>query len=102
MRAPAAVWAMRRRAENPFMAELGWTAESLDWLEDSHRQKWWAGCNLDRKFWSLEMPYETGGAIRPMFPGLVMAEQGGSGIAVDIPMRRVSLTPAESSSHGTW
>lgn len=40
--------------------------------------------NLDRKPWSLEIPYETGGAMRPMFPDLVIVRQGGGGITVDI------------------
>jgi type III restriction enzyme len=40
--------------------------------------------NLDRKPWSLEIPYETGGAIRPMFPDLVIARKVGDDVAVDI------------------
>jgi type III restriction enzyme len=40
--------------------------------------------NLDRKPWSLEIPYETGGDVRPMFPDLVMARKAGEGITVDI------------------
>ena len=40
--------------------------------------------NVDRKPWSLEIPYHTGGAARPMFPDLVMVRQTGADFAVDI------------------
>lgn len=40
--------------------------------------------NLDRKPWSLEIPYEIGGAIRPMFPDLVIVRKFGADITVDI------------------
>lgn len=40
--------------------------------------------NLDRKPWSLEIPYETGGDIRPMFPDLVIVRKVGADTTVDI------------------
>lgn len=40
--------------------------------------------NLDRKPWSLEIPYETGGDVRPMFPDLVVVRKVGSELAIDI------------------
>jgi type III restriction enzyme len=40
--------------------------------------------NLDRKPWSLEIPYETGGEIRPMFPDLVIVRKVGAGVTADI------------------
>ena len=40
--------------------------------------------NLDRKQWSLEIPYESGGNILPMFPDLVIARQKGGDIIIDI------------------
>ena len=67
-----------------FRAELGsWEAgvlkeelarpEVVGWLR-----------NLDRKPWSLEIPYETGGEVRPMFPDLVVVRKVGSEFAIDI------------------
>lgn len=42
--------------------------------------------NLDRKPWSLEIPYQSGGAERPMFPDLVVVRrgEGGDGYPFDI------------------
>lgn len=40
--------------------------------------------NLDRKPWSLEIPYETGGDIRPMSPDLVVARKVGGDFAIDV------------------
>ena len=40
--------------------------------------------NLDRKPWSLEIPYETGGDVRPMFPDLVVVRKSGSEFVIDI------------------
>jgi type III restriction enzyme len=37
--------------------------------------------NLDRKSWSLEIPYQTGGAERPMFPDLLIVRKEGTGDA---------------------
>lgn len=40
--------------------------------------------NLDRKAWSLELPYESGGEVRPMYPDLVVVRMDGKGFAVDV------------------
>lgn len=67
-----------------FRAELGsWEAgvlkeelakpEVVGWLR-----------NLPKKPWSLEIPYETGGDVRPMFPDLVVVRKVGSDFAIDI------------------
>jgi type III restriction enzyme len=40
--------------------------------------------NLDRKPWSLEIPYETGGEVRPMFPDLVVVRKVGAGYTADV------------------
>lgn len=67
-----------------FRAELGtWEAgvlkeelakpEVVGWLR-----------NLDRKQWSLEIPYETGGDVRPMFPDLVVVREAGGEFIADI------------------
>ena len=40
--------------------------------------------NLPKKPWSLEIPYDTGGAIRPMFPDLVIVRKVGAGVTADI------------------
>ena len=67
-----------------FRAELGnWEAgvlreelakpEVVGWLR-----------NLDRKPWSLEIPYQTGSDIRPMFPDLVVVRQIDGAFVIDI------------------
>jgi type III restriction enzyme len=42
--------------------------------------------NLDRKPWSLEIPYQSGGKVRPMFPDLMVVRrgEGGDGYRFDI------------------
>ena len=40
--------------------------------------------NVDRKPWSLEVPYESGGDVRPMFPDLVVVRQVGAECVIDI------------------
>lgn len=40
--------------------------------------------NQDRKPWSLEISYETGGDIRPMFPDLVMVRKVGGDFVIDV------------------
>ena len=40
--------------------------------------------NLDRKPWSLEIPYETGGDVRPMFPDLVVVRKVDGEYFIDI------------------
>ena len=50
--------------ERELIAEELGSADVVGWLR-----------NLDRKPWSLEIPYQTGGAERPMFPDLVVVRQ---------------------------
>jgi type III restriction enzyme len=40
--------------------------------------------NIDRKPWSLEIPYESGGEICPMFPDFVVIRAEGEGLVVDV------------------
>jgi type III restriction enzyme len=40
--------------------------------------------NVDRKPWSLEIPYETGGDVRPVFPDLVVVRKTHATFDVDI------------------
>ena len=67
-----------------FRCELGgWESTLLDEeLADSSVIGWLR--NLPRKPWSLEIPYESGGETKPMYPDFVVARKVGKGIAVDI------------------
>lgn len=67
-----------------FRADLGsWEAEVLkEELKNKEVVGWLR--NLDRKSWSLEIPYETGGTILPMFPDLVIVRKVGQEFVVDI------------------
>ena len=67
-----------------FRAELGgWEADVLK--EELARPEVVAWLrNLDRKPWSLEIPYETGGDVRPMFPDLVVVRKVGDDFLIDI------------------
>jgi type III restriction enzyme len=71
-------------SDGQFRAELGtWEAGVLqEELGKSEVVGWLR--NLDRKPWSLEIPYESGGAVRPMFPDLVIVRQSGRAFAVDL------------------
>ena len=40
--------------------------------------------NVDRKPWALEIPNETGGEVRPMYPDLVVVRQDKQGLWVDV------------------
>ncbi|WP_295544115.1 DEAD/DEAH box helicase family protein [uncultured Thiohalocapsa sp.] len=62
--------------DGSFRADLGsWERGLLtEELADSDVVGWLR--NLDRKPWSLEIPYQTGGAERPMFPDLVVVRRG--------------------------
>jgi type III restriction enzyme len=40
--------------------------------------------NLDRKAWSLEIPYELAGIVRPMFPDMLIVRRDGSNFSFDI------------------
>jgi len=76
--------------DGSFRADLGpWEREVLiEELADPDVVGWLR--NLDRKPWSLEIPYQTGGAERPMFPDLVIVRReegagtGASGYRFDI------------------
>ncbi len=61
-----------------FRADLGtWEAELLaEELVNTEVVGWLR--NLDRKPWSLEIPYESGGEVRPMFPDLLVVCQTGT------------------------
>lgn len=67
-----------------FRADLGtWEAELLaEELANPAVVGWLR--NLDRKPWSLEIPYESGGEVRPMFPDLLLVRQTDAGYAFDI------------------
>ena len=67
-----------------FRAELGnWEAAVLEEELAKPEVVGWLR-NLDRKPWSLEIPYESGGDVRPMFPDLVVVRKVGSEFAIDI------------------
>ena len=67
-----------------FRAELGnWEAGVLkEELAKTEVVGWLR--NVDRKPWSLEIPYESGGDVRPMFPDLVVVRKVGDNITADI------------------
>lgn len=67
-----------------FRAELGsWEAGVLnEELADPTVVGWLR--NLDRKAWSFEIPYTSGGSVKPMFPDLIIVRQVKSGYAIDI------------------
>jgi len=71
-------------ANGEFRAELGtWEAAVLkEELANSEVVGWLR--NLDRKPWSLEIPYASGGDVRPMFPDLVVVRKNGSEYTIDI------------------
>ena len=62
--------------DGSFRADLGtWERELLaEELADPNVVAWLR--NLDRKPWSLEIPYQSGGAERPMFPDLMVVRRG--------------------------
>ena len=70
--------------DGQFRAELGsWEAGVLqEELAKSEVVAWLR--NVDRKPWSLEIPYETGGDIRPMFPDLVVVRKEKNDFVIDI------------------
>jgi type III restriction enzyme len=67
-----------------FRADLGnWEAGVLkEELAKTEVVAWLR--NVDRKPWSLEIPYESGGDVRPMFPDLVVVREVGGEFVVDI------------------
>jgi type III restriction enzyme len=70
--------------DGKFRVELGaWEAEVLkEELAKPNVVGWLR--NVDRKPWSLEIPYESGGAFKPMFPDLVIVRQEASGLVIDV------------------
>lgn len=71
-------------ANGQFRAELGtWEAAVLKEELAKPEVVGWLR-NLDRKPWSLEIPYASGGDVRPMFPDLVVVRKNGSEFAIDI------------------
>lgn len=71
-------------SDGQFRADLGtWEAGVLQQELAKPEVVGWLR-NVDRKPWSLEIPYETGGDIRPMFPDLVIVRQDGDDFTIDI------------------
>jgi len=71
-------------SDGMFRAELGtWEAGVLQEELSKPEVVGWLR-NLDRKPWSLEIPYDTGGDTRPMFPDLVIVRQHGDDFTIDI------------------
>jgi type III restriction enzyme len=78
-------------ADNSFRADLSsWEAGVLaEELADPTVVGWLR--NVDRQRWSLEIPYEDGGIVKPMFPDMVIVRQDGDDFRFDI------LEPHDSS-----
>lgn len=61
--------------DGSFRADLGtWERELLAEEPADPAVVGWLR-NLDRKPWSLEIPYQSGGEVRPMFPDLVIVRR---------------------------
>lgn len=70
--------------DDKFRAELGtWETGVLnEELQDESVVGWLR--NIDRKSWSLEIPYRTAGTVRPMFPDLLVIRRDNEGFLFDI------------------
>ena len=70
--------------DDKFRADLGtWEQEVLqEELADKSVIGWLR--NVDRKTWSLEIPYEDAGSVKPMFPDLLVVRQDSKGFLFDI------------------
>lgn len=70
--------------DDTFRADLGtWEREVLqEELADASVIGWLR--NVDRKPWSLEIPYEDAGSVKPMFPDLLVVRQDTKGYLFDI------------------
>ena len=67
-----------------FRADLG-TWETAVLAEELRRTGFVAWLrNVDRQPWSLEIPYDTGGAVRPMFPDLLIVRKDAKAWSFDI------------------
>ncbi|MBN8437275.1 MAG: DEAD/DEAH box helicase family protein [Candidatus Accumulibacter sp.] len=71
-------------SDGQFRAELGlWEVGVLqEELADTSMAGWLR--NSVKKPWSLEIPYDTGGDTRPMFPDLVIVRQTADDFTIDI------------------
>ena len=70
--------------DDKFRTDLGtWEREVLqEELADASVIGWFR--NVDRKSWSLEIPYEDAGSVKPMFPDLLVVRQDSKGFLFDI------------------
>jgi len=70
--------------DDKFRADLGtWEQEILqEELTDSTLIGWLR--NVDRKSWSLEIPYEDAGSVKPMFPDLLIVRRDSRGLLFDV------------------
>lgn len=71
-------------ADGKFRANLGpWERDVIqEELKDKTLIAWLR--NLDRKSWSFEIPYDTGGEIRPMFPDFIVVRRVKGEYLIDI------------------
>lgn len=70
--------------DGSFRADIGpWEKDVLEIeLKDKTVVGWLR--NLDRKKWSMEIPYREAGLIKPMYPDLIVVRQDTKGIQFDI------------------
>ena len=67
-----------------FRADLGpWENDLLSVELENKKVVGWLR-NVDRKAWSLEIPYQTGGETRPMFPDFLFVREAGKEYVCDI------------------
>ncbi len=70
--------------DKQFRCDLGpWEREVLEEELQRHDVVAWLR-NVDRKDWSLEIPYQDGAEERPLFPDLVIVRQDGSTFLFDV------------------
>jgi len=82
--------------DGKFKVELGtWETETLaEEFKNSKVVAWYR--NLDRKPWSLEVPYRDAGTTKPMFPDLLIVRQDSKGFQFDI------LEPHDPNLKDNW
>lgn len=70
--------------DGTFRADLGaWEQGVLqEELTDGSTVAWLR--NVDRKHWSMEIPYEDAGSVKPMYPDLLVVRQNASGFLFDL------------------
>lgn len=95
-KAPAYDKHLYLEANGTFHADLGtWEKGVLaEELADKSVVAWLR--NVDRQFWSLEIPYRAAGSISPMFPDLLIVRQDAKGFMFDI------LEPHDPSRDDNW